>query len=388
MAPKGDGISRKTPRRLFSFDSVKSSSKRSSSEASNESESQLGRHAAGPSKPSTLNLVLEENASETARGSLQKNWTENDIVESPRDEDSEDSFSFPSLVEKSRSVPRRPTRLSTNVFTRPSTPESTPPTSPSPSIARWEHLRQHVLPQHVTVPPPRPSTPPTHSQQPSSASSLSVASSRPQTPKPSRLARLGFRQVVEHAREVAIDETRKFSDEIQRACWSARFIEPSKTAKAEREPYTGTMGSSLYLPFMSTASIPLTGSTNTSVVNLTQNSKQKHDLRRPQSMQSLSMSSRSVPSLKYLYQLLLQRSSPSPDGIPPLPLPPCESLILSTLLRPFLMSEPGSRMDEERWFAVETFDVLAKTWDPPSDDVSIHDHLSSSPINLTLARRS
>lgn len=209
---------------------------------------------------------------------------------------------------------------------------SAPPVSPS--LLRWDHLRQHVLPESPSAP--------THSQQPSSASSSAFPSIPPrsQVPKPSRLAqRLGFRQVVEHARELVIDDTRKLATELQRACWAARSVDPASK-------------SGQYLP----AGAPRT------------------DLRRPPSVQSLGVPSRgtqAAPSLKPLYHTLLHHSTPSPDGIPPVPTLPQEPQVLSTLLSPFLNPEKALRVDEDRWFAFEAFDIITKTWNPPTDAVAM-----------------
>ena len=372
MGPKGESDGKRiVPRRLFSFDSIKSpSTRRTSSETSIVrfvSDPEPLQLAQGPSKLSTLHQAEESND----EGDMFMNnagahyWTDRDMVESPQGtlrDDNASSFRPKSPNPETRPPPKshsRKPRPLTAVSLRPVTPESIPPPS---SHARWEHLRQHVLAASV-----RPTTPPTHSQQPSSVSSLTSPTARPQTPKPSRLARLGFRQVVEQAQEAAVDDSRKFAYEIQKACWSAQYVESSKGYKADREPHLGTVGSSLYLPFMSNAPLHTTG--NFTPITHTQGSNKKPDPRRPQSVQSLALSHHPVPSLKHLYQTLLHHSAPYGDGLRPMSNLPHETQVLSTLLGPFLTPEIGVRVDEERWFAVEAFDVIVKTW-YPSDEVS------------------
>ncbi|KAJ6614617.1 hypothetical protein B0H10DRAFT_2165084 [Mycena sp. CBHHK59/15] len=315
MPPKAEPAPKRTPRRLFSFDSNKSSStQRSDSETSSVSTDpdSTWRHFRAPSRFTTLDQVDEGD------GHLEPS--------------KKGGKALP--FQGSRLDLRRPLTLLTD---RPSSPDSFAP--PSPSLIRWDQLRQHVLPTT-----PAPPIVPSHSQQPSSASSsaFSFVPSRPQTPKPSRLAhRLGFRQVVEHAREL-------LGIELQRACWAARSVDTSsKTSKADQ-----------YLPFMSNTSLATaaTGST-------------RPELRRPPSVQSLGVPSRAAttPSLKPLYHTLLHHSAPSADGIPPVPVLPHEPQVLSTLLSPFLNPEKAVRVDEDRWFAFEAFDIILKTWNPPSD---------------------
>ncbi|KAJ7741945.1 hypothetical protein DFH07DRAFT_980971 [Mycena maculata] len=337
MSPKGEPPQRKTPRRLFSFDSAKSSSsQRSASEISSaESDTDSTWRHFRASRFTTL-----EQVDENRTGPFQGNSQPGSRSGSPNPDKA-----------RSRLDLRRPGPLAVD---RPTSPDSSAPISPS--LLRWNHLRQHVLPSATPSAPP-PSAPPSivlsHSQQPSSASSstFSFVPSRPQTPKPSRLAqRLGFRQVVEHARELVVDDTRKLGLELQRACWAARSVEvSSKLGRADQ-----------YLPFMSTASLATTANPGNAL---------RSELRRPPSVQSLGMQSRAqtAPSLKPMYQTLLNHSSATPDGIPPVPILPQEPQVLSTLLSPFLNPDKSLRVDEDRWFAFESFDIIVKTWNPPTD---------------------
>ncbi|KAJ6557945.1 hypothetical protein B0H19DRAFT_1149145 [Mycena capillaripes] len=343
MAPKGEPAPRK-PRRLFSFDSTKTSStRRSASEASSsdtDTDSSSWRHFRAPSRFTTLDQVDEDQQEKISgkgkTGPFQGSSQGNSRSESPN-------------PDQSRSGSRLGLRRPLPVATGNSSHDASAP--PSPSLMRWEHLRQHVLPP--TTPASTVPTVPSHSQQPSSASSsaLSFAPPRSQTPKPSRFAqRLGFRQVVEHAREMVVDDTRKLGQELERACWAARSVDAtSKSGRADQ-----------YLPFMSTTSLATT-------------TPGPKELRRPPSVQSLGLQSRAptAPSLKPLYQTILHNSSPSADGIPPVPVLPQEAQVLSTLLSPFFNPDKTVRVDEDRWFAFQAFDIIVKTWNPPTDAVAM-----------------
>jgi hypothetical protein len=228
---------------------------------------------------------------------------------------------------------------------------------PSPSKARWEHLRQHVLPSAPSAASiSRPSTP----QQ-------AMPAPRSQAPKPSRFARLGFRQVVEHVRDVtAVDENRKFANEVLKVCWQARFMEPTKASKTSREPVLDSGASNLYLPFISNSSL----TTNDSSSTLNQSSQKRPDLKRPQSLQSLALNNRQVPTVKYIHAMLLHYATPSADQPKVASLLPHESQLLSALLTPFTTRTPGPRADEERWFSIEAFEIAVKTWKASTNQVS------------------
>lgn len=237
---------------------------------------------------------------------------------------------------------------------RPATPskrtrrDATPPpsrtTTPVPSSSRihWNLIRNAIVPGESI---------------PSSSHSLDLdvvapqsgfttPPPRPQTPKPSRFARLGFRQVVDHTRDVVRDETIRFEEEVYQACAIARFGDARQ--KVERDNSQGS-----YLPFVSTTSLPLSA-----VTVATQTSK---------STQSSESIGRTAPSLKQLHQTLVRYASmPSSIGITARL--PYESEILSVLLIPFMM-ETGMET-EERWLAVETFDIAVKSWRGSSQQVT------------------
>jgi len=357
MLTKGDNndhkdidSTRQKPRRIFSFDSVKSaaSSRRSSSDH------QPPRGPRQQSNPFDLSNVQEQ-ADE-----------QDPIIHSPRptrlspEPTSEaapaDDFGsvFASIprpwdnqVPREQSPKLEPVRAPSRSFT-----SDIASPLPSTTASRWENLRQHVLPVPV-----RPLTPP---QRPGSAQSSihSHLPSRSTTPKPSRLARLGFKHVVEQAREV-IDDTRKFGGEILRACATARYPEQHKNAK-EREA--------------SSSSTTLTGTGTNTSSNLT--GKKLDYLRRPQSVASLASSSTSslgpaAPSLRFLYQILVYHSAPLRDSKQHLSVNlPHENHVLSTLLCPFLTPTkyPAPKIEEEQATAMEAFELISKSW-TPADEV-------------------
>jgi hypothetical protein len=190
---------------------------------------------------------------------------------------------------------------------------------------------------------------------------------RSQAPKPSRFARLGFRQVVEHVRDITtVDENRKFANEVLKVCWQARFMEPTKASKTGREPVLDSGASNLYLPFISNSSL----TTNDSSSTLNHLSQKKPDLKRPQSLQSLALNNRQVPTVKYIHAMLLHYATPSADQPKVASSLPHESQLLSALLTPFTTRTPGPRADEERWFSIEAFEIAVKTWKASTNQVS------------------
>lgn len=333
------------PRRLFSTDSTKtSSSRRSSSDVSLSDDDTRKHNARAQSKFSPLSQ-LDEVPQEEHEG-----WMRQGIVDSPltTPENPFDDVPLP------RSESPRPVKLRLEIRTGPSLlskasagSDNDPPRSPG--AARWDHIRQHVLPASAASSSAS-RAPSTHVTSSSSSSSQNV--SRGPTPKTSRFVqRLGFKQVVEHAREVIVDDNRKFTYELQKVCWLARHDEPSSAVKTEQH-------GAPYLPFMSSTSLNM----HAPSMSISQSNK-KHDMRR-QSMQSLISSPQSTASLKQLYHVLLLHSTPAPDGRDPAPQLPLENFVLSTLLIPFLTLQKNTRLDEERWFAIEAFEIIRKTWSP------------------------
>jgi hypothetical protein len=84
-----------------------------------------------------------------------------------------------------------------------------------------------------------------------------------------------------------------------------------------------------------------------------------------------------VPSVKYLHHVLWQASGSSSTALRSAYLPH-ESLVLSVLLEPFLSTDSNGgedtaeagRLEEERWLAIDAFELVVKTW-PPSNEVSL-----------------
>ena len=227
-------------------------------------------------------------------------------------------------------------------------PDASPPpsrtTTPIPSTSRihWNQLRNAIMPGAAVPPSSRPFVP----EAVSPMSSLFATPPRTQTPKASRFARLGFRQVAEQTRELAHNELARFEAEVHQACASARL--GSAKHKAEREG-----SQSMLLPFVSTTSLSLSGTTAASQIS-----------KFSQSSESLA---RAAPSLKLLHQTLVRYAATSAPMGTTARLP-FESEVLSVLLIPFLM-ETGLQT-EERGLAVETFEVAVKSWPSSSRQVT------------------
>lgn len=373
--------SRPLHRRILSTDSQKpegfvvtsrSSSSKSGALASSLTEDggSLQIHARAPSKASESTWQLgnasggspsDQHGSET--------WMEELLVESPRSYmvDEQRSarsagISSPSLQKKSFSTGP----MMSQVFKASSSPFNTHPPAadpePSdsgsaptrtPSKVRWERLRQHVMAVPVPASPPP-------------SSRIFPTLSRPPTPKLSRFPRLGFRQVVEHAREVAVDDSRGFADELLQICWLGRIPDsaPARQGKHERDGTFGTVGSSLHLPFMSSTTLNsfATGST----LVQTQTTQKGLHIKRPPSTVSTGPN-HNVSLVVLLHDAILRYASKNSTYLPH------ETLVLSTLLKPFLSGETNQNLDEDRWTSIEAFEVAVKTWRPASDDVRSHD---------------
>ncbi|KAG6856950.1 hypothetical protein H0H87_011936 [Tephrocybe sp. NHM501043] len=324
MAPSD---SKKKPRRLLSFDALTRSSP-------------LSSEPSPPLKPTSLQQIIDNESAVETTGSTGTTWTGIDLHE---------TFHGSSLA--SSPVPelkRKPTALQ---FTRSATPDVT--TSVSTSRARWDSLRQHVLPIPV-----RPATPPVQIAPVGFAQTVPPPRSQTPVQKPSRLARLGFRHIVEHARE--IDDTRKYAQEFERVCWSIRMGESQKV-KVDNS----VGGSSLHLAFMSNTSLA-PGDPSTVDSHL-----KRHETHRPQSAHPPTMAYRILPSVRPLYQLLLHHAASKalPTSLPH------ESLVLSTLLTPFLTIEHGAQIEEERSVAIEAFEMITRSWAPRNESMGVERYL-------------
>lgn len=211
-----------------------------------------------------------------------------------------------------------------------------------PTNRLWDNLRQHVL-----TPPARPTSPPSSIASPAST----THTGRTTTPKPSRLAKLGFRHVVEGARVIQ-DDTRRFGDEILRACAIARNGDPHKASK---DPSMTSLNS------------------NATSGQMANGAKRLDYLRRPMSVTSLSIQNvfqaGSGASLRHIHQTLVYYADIVGDKNASQHLSanlPHESRVLSTLLCPFLTPSkyPMSRIEEEQMNAVDAFELLLKSWIP------------------------
>jgi len=277
------------------------------------------------------------------------NWTGTELTESPRiDPVNFSSHRDPNVAPESRTKLGKAVPLK---FMRSTTPDSTAGSIASSSRVRWEQLRHHVLRPAAPLP---------------SQSATTISSSAPsysQPAKPSRLARLGFRSVVEHAREVVSDDAYKFAQELNKICWSIRLPEPQK-GRAERE--AGSSGSSSQMLFKS--DLPFAAGTAVSTV-------EAHPGGTNKSSDKLHLASsgpiplRAVASVRPLHQAIQRHVTPFQGGISMATHLPSESLVLSTLLIPFFNSKGGPILDEEKWLAIETFESITRTW-APMDEVS------------------
>ena len=301
---------RAKPRRLFSFDSVRSAG---STPRRDSSDHERPQQPALASK--TLSGVREGDDDE------ERSFFPDKPTGFVAEPESLSTSSAPS--EKSSSTKLQPVRPVPLAATRSYTADATTST-PTPTRARWENLRQHVLPSQS----PRPSTPP---QLNASPQPTLDSHGRSTTPKPSRRGRLGFKQVVEHAwttNKEIVAQTNKFADAILRA------------------------------------SLPGYGP---AVNNMT---RRFDNLKRPQSILSLSAPSLSsipsdAPTLSSLYQLLVYHSGMvSEKEMSISPYLPHESHVLSTLMAPFIfpLKYFGARLEEERLIAIETFEILFRSW--------------------------
>ena len=241
-------------------------------------------------------------------------WSNAETVTSPPD------YTLPTPDPRDTSVPSfKPVRQATFEPMRSGTPTSVA-SAPVPSAKLWDNLRHHVL---------TPSTP-------------SQLTARSGTPKFARLQKLGLKQLVEDV--ATMGGTRKFAEDILRACNIARYGEIQRPSR-EKE------GSSSSQPANSSG-------------------RRLDYLRRPLSTASLSSSTQpgSPPSLRYLYQILVHYSTNLNTDQNSVQLT-YETRVLSTLLCPFLSrtNYPISRLEEEQLTAMDAFELLSNSWAPPDE---------------------
>lgn len=253
----------------------------------------------------------------------------------------------------------------------------------SSSRARWEHVRQHVIPSSASPTPTSsefnlpqpPGTPP--------------SDSRPSTPKPSRLAqRFGFRHVVDNVRSnpAALNLANlsvKFTAELHNACHVAihgvppgLIVGPSRhrTEREGTQTSMGSTGTTPLLPFKAGfASSDTISSAASSTTNLASTASSRPQAFRPDVSGGREYKAQS-PSLKLLHQVIDQYASyanEEPDTIPILPL---EDDILTVLATPFETRRAlrPANLEPEQRIALVAFETAVKTWpsDSPEDTMN------------------
>lgn len=128
----------------------------------------------------------------------------------------------------------------------------------------------------------------------------------------------------------------------------------------------------MYLPFMSSSSLPSQSGANpnASTATLNQFTSKSRDLKRPQSIQSLALvSNKTAPTVRYIHAMLLHYATPSADQPRLSSYIPHETQLMSALLAPFTTRTAGNRADEERWFGIESFEIAVKTWKAVNNQV-------------------
>ena len=205
---------------------------------------------------------------------------------------------------------------------------------PSPSRARWDSVRRHIV--HSPSPSVTPSLAPSFQSIPKPFASPLSPGGRPGTPKSSRFPRLGMRQVVDTAREMVVDDMRKFALELERACVQLRAPD-STNNRSVREGSVGGSALSLSLP-PSTAAATTLPSANWS----------------KQSTGPVTVPPQ--PSVLTLLRTLEQYEASLLHLPRTLPL---ENQVLSALLVPFMSSDPSEREQE---YALRAFSLIIKTW--------------------------
>lgn len=361
---KRPGVVRPLPRRLFSMDSLRKEKSGSDSEsASNAGHGAQYTHGYTTSDTSSVrSRRLREKTSDGRPEAIpeqveRSSWTEKGLVSSPETEHGTRPIDItpPPRAQtprgKAKILAPRPLPLNLSVEGAAAGGEDV--SIPSPSKRRWDALRQHVLPSStssVFTPTPRPSTPGSGPSTP--------PSSRPSTPKSYRFGgqKRMFRQVVEQARGQIVEDHRKLADDILQACWIARYGQSPLRPKTEREMSQHTIGSSLHLPFIASATSLVTSPSVSSL----------HSSSTAHQSPVVVADNRDVPTVFPLSRTL----SFTTPGTRPAVLPH-EAHILSALLVPFLGPYSGDRLAAEQQTAVESFEQIVNTWKAPTNEVGI-----------------
>jgi len=288
--------------------------------------------------PYTREQSSSSEAIQTGRQPYQRHASDSSVnslpaVTSPVYRETVERGRSPAVSMPSSSRPPTPSRRLLDRIASPSPSRSGTPVQSS-SRLHWNQIRAAIKPGG---PLSSAASSPAASVTSFAASGVPVAAAPPrsQTPKPSRLARLGFRQVVEQTRIVAAEEMDSFKIDIYQACLRARF--GSSRPKEMLQPG--------YLPFMSSASLTANVTFNTGKSSIT--------------------SETVPPSLKELHNVLLRYASAGSNNAAwDLPY---ESEVLSALLTPFVFE--SRRNEDDQWLAIESFELAVQTWRASSTQV-------------------
>ena len=273
-------------------------------------------------KPTTLHLGDVDETVEDPEP-----FYDNRLVDSPTEEDlSESKKSKPQYLDIVSPGPGRP---------------DANPEPPSPSRARWDSVRRHII--HSPSPSVTPSLAPSLQSIPKPFASPLPPGGRTGTPKSSRFPRLGMRHVVDTAREIAVDDMRKFALELERACVQLRAPDFVNN-RSVREGSVG--GSALSLSLPHSTGVP-------STILSTNWSKQSAG----------QITAPPQPSVLTLLRTLEQYEASLLHLPRTLPL---ESQVLSALLIPFVLSDTSER---EQDYALRAFSLIIKTWRTDSPEV-------------------
>lgn len=351
MPPRSDAQTKKPsggrplPRRLFSFDSIR---KERSSSAADDNDTDSIRN---PFRARQTEKTIQEHPDDPFIDDHQ--WTEKQLVTSPEAQDGQEPV-FKVGGPRSRTAPV-PLDLS-----KPNSIASDSAIPASPSKRRWDTVRYHVLPAAIArvASPPLPSS-----------DTASIISDRPSTPRLYKFG--GGKKQFRHVVETAQAENKKLSEAIWKMSWALHGGEAMQRSRPEREPTLatlasgglGSMGSSLHLPFMaSSSSLSPAGGSGPAF----QTGFKGNGLRRPQSIQSLATLAGTSPSIHNL-AAILQGSLAVGSRTRHVP---HEGLVLSALLSPFLSRYASSQIDGEQRTAVETFEMILRSWKAPGNEVS------------------
>ncbi|KAI0754356.1 hypothetical protein C8Q80DRAFT_1095352 [Daedaleopsis nitida] len=137
---------------------------------------------------------------------------------------------------------------------------------------------------------------------------------------------------------------------------------PSRAHKTEPIVHN-TLGSTLHLPFLASASATVaSGGSGTS----SHTRQMTGGLRRPQSVASLAVTSRAAPTVTHIARALTSSTSVNrPKALP------CETQVLAALLVPFVGPYSNDQVAVEQQTAVETFEYAIRTWKASTSEAEL-----------------